>query len=219
MNEVSILATLATIHFIALMSPGPDFALVVYNSTRQGKSTGIAIAFGLSLGILTHSILSIAGISLLVHQHPLWFAVIQILGGSYLLYLGYGALASVYSRQKQQNESSASHEQKTIRLNSHSEAISRGFLTNILNPKALVFFISLMSTLVPVGMSLEGKLMALFILWSLAFIWFALLAWLLSTRKMQNLIQSAAKYIDGICGLIFSLIGITILFTSITKLI
>ncbi|MEZ8709392.1 LysE family translocator, partial [Vibrio alginolyticus] len=88
MNEVTILITLASIHFIALMSPGPDFALVVQNATRHGRQTGLYIALGLSCGILLHSLLSLTGISYLVHQQPTLFAIIQLAGGSYLLYLG-----------------------------------------------------------------------------------------------------------------------------------
>lgn len=77
MNEVTILITLASIHFIALMSPGPDFALVVQNATRHGRQTGLYIALGLSCGILLHSLLSLTGISYLVHQQPTLFAIIN----------------------------------------------------------------------------------------------------------------------------------------------
>ncbi|GAL23488.1 L-lysine permease [Vibrio maritimus] len=96
MNEITILVTLATVHFVALMSPGPDFALVVQNATRFGRQTGFYIALGLSFGILLHSIFSLTGVSYVVHQHPTLFAVVQIAGGSYLLYLGIGALRSVW---------------------------------------------------------------------------------------------------------------------------
>ena len=92
MNEASILMTLATVHFIALMSPGPDVALVVQNATRYGRQTGVYIALGLSFGILLHSLTSLTGVSYLVHQQPLLFALLQLCGGSYPLYLGSGAL-------------------------------------------------------------------------------------------------------------------------------
>jgi threonine efflux protein len=51
MHEISILIPLAGIHVIALMSPGPDVALVIQNSTRYGRQTGVYIALGLSAGI------------------------------------------------------------------------------------------------------------------------------------------------------------------------
>lgn len=215
MNEVSILMALAGVHFVALMSPGPDFALIVQNTSHHGRKTGLTIAAGLSCGILLHSILSITGISYLVHQHPMLFAVVQVLGGSYLLYLGFGALKSIY----QHNKSDQATSPKSTRIiHDQRKAFSKGLMTNLLNPKALVFFVSLMSSLVPASMSIGGKAMAVFILWFLALFWFSLLAWLLSTKTLQRRLESSAVYIDGLCGVIFTLIGSFILWQAISSL-
>ncbi len=217
MNEASILATLAGVHFVALMSPGPDVALVVQNATRYGRQTGVYIALGLSFGILLHSLLSLTGISYLVHQQPVLFAILQFCGGSYLLYLGIGALNATLSNWKQ--ASTTLKPNSALLLSNKRQAFSRGFMTNILNPKALVFFVSLMSTLVPASMSLTGKSIALLILWGLSLAWFAALAWMLSTERLQAKLHSASRYIDLLCGAIFSLIGSMILWQSIIALI
>lgn len=214
-NEITILLTLASIHFIALMSPGPDFALVVQNSTRHGRQTGIYIALGLSLGIFVHSFFSLTGISYLVHQQPTLFAFVQFVGGSYLTYLGYGAIkATIININHTDNEDAPA---PNLVLNNKKEALSKGFITNILNPKALVFFISLMSSLVPADMSYTGKAIALFILWALSFFWFALLAWMLSTKKLQAKLKDATIYIDGLCGAVFSLAGLTIIWQTLSS--
>ncbi len=218
MNEVTILTTLATVHFIALMSPGPDFALVVQNATRYGRQTGFYIALGLSLGILVHSILSLTGISYIVHQHPTLFSLLQIAGGSYLVYLGIGALTSIWLQLRSSDPSATHVPAQSQLLNSRRQALSRGFTTNILNPKALVFFVSLMSSLVPASMSLSGKVSALIILWGLSLMWFAFLAWALSTKRMQKRLLDASIYIDGLCGLLFSGIGSMILYQVFTSL-
>ena len=157
MNEVTILVTLASIHFIALMSPGPDFALVVQNATRHGRQTGLYIALGLSCGILLHSLLSLTGISYLVHKQPTLFAIMQLAGGSYLLYLGFGALKATWQIIQHHDDDSEVVNSKDLILTNKRDAFSKGFMTNILNPKALVFFVSLMSSLVPADMSLSGK--------------------------------------------------------------
>ncbi|MBY8232449.1 LysE family translocator [Vibrio fluvialis] len=217
MNEASILITLATVHFIALMSPGPDVALVVQNATRYGRQTGVYIALGLSFGILLHSLLSLTGVSYLLHQQPLLFALLQLCGGSYLLYLGSGALRATLANWSQAPGELSSKPE--LLLSNKRQAFSRGFMTNILNPKALVFFVSLMSTLVPAGMSLGGKSLALLILWSLSLLWFAALAWMLSTQRLQRKLQAASRYIDLLCGAIFTLIGVIILWQSLTGLL
>ncbi|MFS1444491.1 MULTISPECIES: LysE family translocator [unclassified Vibrio] len=220
MNEVTILVTLASIHFIALMSPGPDFALVVQNATRHGRQTGLYIALGLSCGILLHSLLSLTGISYLVHQQPTIFAIIQLAGGSYLLYLGYGALKATWQIiQNHDDDDDDTVNSKDLILTNKRQAFSKGFATNILNPKALVFFISLMSSLVPADMSLSGKGFALLILFGLSLFWFSLLAWMLSTKALQKKLSEATVYIDGLCGVVFSLIGLSILWQSLSGLI
>lgn len=219
MNEVTILVTLASIHFIALMSPGPDFALVVQNATRHGRQTGLYIALGLSCGILLHSLLSLTGISYLVHQQPTLFAIIQLAGGSYLLYLGFGALRSTWNIVQQSDDQAVETKTKDLVIANKREAFSKGFATNILNPKALVFFISLMSSLVPADMSLSGKGFALIILFGLSLFWFSLLAWMLSTKALQKKLSEATVYIDGLCGVVFSIIGLSILWQSLSGLI
>tara|TARA_Y100001956_G_scaffold62870_1_gene63033 strand:- start:3021 stop:3680 length:660 start_codon:yes stop_codon:yes gene_type:complete len=218
MSEITILITLATVHFIALMSPGPDFALVVQNATRYGRQTGLYIALGLSCGILLHSILSLTGISYLVHQQPTMFALVQITGGSYLFYLGYSALKATWLNRKKPADTNHTDETQLL-LSNKRQAFSRGFATNILNPKALVFFVSLMSSLVPATMSLSGKGAALTILWTLSLAWFSFLAWALSTQRMQHKLQSITVYIDSLCGVIFTVIGSGILWQSINSLI
>lgn len=212
MNEITILMTLATVHFVALMSPGPDFALVVQNATKYGRQTGFYIALGLSLGILMHAIFSLTGVSYIIHKHPALFALLQCAGGLYLLYLGSGALRSVASRWSDRNTQETLRSDSRLLLNNRRQALSRGFTTNILNPKALVFFISLMSSLVPASMSVPGKISALFILWSLSLAWFSFLAWALSTKRLQQRLLSVSIYIDALCGILFSGIGLVILY-------
>lgn len=217
MNELSILATLAGVHFMALLSPGPDVALVVQNSTRYGRRTGVFIALGLSCGIVIHSLLSLTGINYLVHQQPALFAMVQLAGGGYLFYLGLGALKSIYTTWRSPQAVGVNNERYKL-IENQRQAFSRGFITNIFNPKALVFFISLMSSLVPVGMSFSGKGIALLILWGLSFMWFSTLAWMLSTARLQKRLQSLTVYIDAVCGIIFTLIGGLILLQALLSL-
>ncbi|MEE3880877.1 LysE family translocator [Vibrio sp. YYF0003] len=214
MNESTILLTLASIHFIALMSPGPDFALVVQNATRHGRQTGLYIALGLSFGILLHSFFSLTGVSYLVHQHPTLYSVLQLIGGSYLLYLGIGALRAVIA-MIQNPQSDQSNQANNLVISNKRQALTKGFATNILNPKALVFFVSLMSSLVPAGMSVTGKGIALVILFGLSLLWFSSLAWMLSTQRLQRRLQQAGIYIDGLCGVVFTLVGGSILLQTI----
>ncbi|WP_035387072.1 LysE family translocator [Ferrimonas senticii] len=212
LNEISILTTLAVVHLIALASPGPDFALVVQTASHHGRQTGIAVAFGISLAILLHSVLAITGVALLIQQAPLLGMLLQCAGGLFLLYLGYGALKTIPARLRHGDGALIS--QSAPRL-SGRQATSKGFMTNLLNPKALVFFVSLLSSLVPAQMSVAGKGGAIAILWGLSFLWFALLSLLLTGRRMQALMQKMAVWIDALCGAVFCVIGGGILIATL----
>lgn len=133
--------------------------------------------------------------------------------------LGYGALRASWSTLRNNHHIDERPAQASLLLSNKRQALSRGFATNILNPKALVFFVSLMSSLVPASMSLTGKGLALVILWSLSLFWFSFLAWALSTQRMQRKIHSLAVYIDGLCGVLFTVIGVSILLQSLSALL
>lgn len=210
MNELSLLFTLATIHVVGLMSPGPDFALVVQTTSRSGRRAGLAVAIGLSCGILLHTILSLTGISYLIQQHAILDILITLLGSSYLLYLGLGALHATWQHFRQP-KTNAERVELTLTATRFRAAFLRGFSTNILNPKALVFFISLLSALVPATASYGFKFSLIATFFILSWLWFSMLAWLLSTATMQRKMMQAAPYIDALCGILFTSIATGIL--------
>lgn len=77
MQELSVLLTLAAVFAVALVSPGPDVALVVRTSLHQGRRAGLASALGLACGILLHTTLVLTGVSLLLSRTPVLFAILQ----------------------------------------------------------------------------------------------------------------------------------------------
>lgn len=84
---------LALIHFLAVVSPGPDLAITTANSIRYGRKIGVLTAIGIGCGISIHVIYSLAGLSFL-QNHPLLFSLIRLAGAGYLLYLAYLLLKS-----------------------------------------------------------------------------------------------------------------------------
>ncbi|QIZ78905.1 LysE family translocator [Ferrimonas lipolytica] len=204
MNEISILTTLAVVHLVALASPGPDFALVVQAAGKHGRKAGLAIALGISLAILLHAVFAITGVSVLIQQLPALGVALKVAGGCYLLYLGIGALKTVPGRLRQGDGPLLKGSADSLNI---KQATIKGFVTNLLNPKALVFFLSLLTSLVPTQMSMAGKGAAIGILWGLSFAWFALLSYLLTGKRMQQKLQGIAVWIDALCGTVFTLVG------------
>ncbi len=85
--DLSLLLTLAVIHAVALISPGPDFAIMVKIATQQSRSTAIAAAVGISVAILAHTILSLTGVSLLIKSSHTLYLLVQIVGATYLAWM------------------------------------------------------------------------------------------------------------------------------------
>src|SRR3990167_451741 len=129
--------TVVVVHMLAVMSPGPDFEMISRNSLVYSRKVGVYSAVCLGLGILVHVTYSLIGIGLIISKSILLFSILKFVGAAYLIYVGYGCLR-VKSRQEQNSAG-----EKRSDLGKFS-AVRMGFLTNALNPKATMFFFSLL---------------------------------------------------------------------------
>ena len=123
----------AIAHLLAVMSPGPDTAIIFHQSFARGRSHGIFTALGIGFGIFIHCLLAISGISLLIYSTEEAKFFIKCLGAMYLLYLGISFFIS--------NKSSNYDEKKVLLKN----PFFIGLITNLLNVKAFLFTVSLFS--------------------------------------------------------------------------
>ena len=92
------LLSIALIHFFALISPGPDFFFVTQSAIRQSRTHALCAALGISLSILVWSICAISGLHFLFQKMAWLQQVLMMLGGLYLLYLGYQLLKSAFQK-------------------------------------------------------------------------------------------------------------------------
>lgn len=226
--DLSLLLTLAVIHTVALISPGPDFAIMVKIATQQPRGTAISAAVGISMAILAHTILSLTGVSLLIKSSHTLYLLVQIVGASYLAWMGFGALrAGLAILAKRKASASTNAGTKVDALSADVEcaasiagglggAMSRrqGFLTglytNLLNPKALVFFLTLFSALITPSVTTSTKIAAATLLLSLSLAWFGFVAVMLSKAQVQLKLQRLTPIIDAIIGVIFMSVALAI---------
>ena len=136
MDSVTLIGTVTLVHLLALISPGPDFLMCVRNSLTYSRKTGMWTAVGFGLGIAVHIFYSLAGLTVLISQSILFFNAIKLLGAAYLIYIGIQSLRS---------KSAAAFTETPQKKDDISalSALKIGFLTNVLNPKATLFFLSL----------------------------------------------------------------------------
>ena len=123
----------ALAHLLAVMSPGPDTAIIFHQSFVKGRAQGILTAVGIGFGIFIHCLFAVSGITLLIYSSEEATFFIKCLGALYLLYLGISFFIS--------KKSSKSDETNVIFKN----PFVIGLVTNLLNIKAFLFTVSLFS--------------------------------------------------------------------------
>ena len=200
---MSIFLTVALLHLFAVASPGPDFVLVSRQSFRYGRAVAIWTSGGIALGILFHVAISLTGLSLLLQNQPDLFLYLKLAASLYIGYLGFASLISKDPVNLQKN--SIGQEDRYIK------SISTGFLTNVLNPKAFIFFITVFTLVIneDTGLFIKG-LLGMYM--SLAtFIWFSLVSILLTNQKATERFKKAIPWLEKITGLFLIVLAIQII--------
>ncbi|KGQ55884.1 LysE family translocator [Gallibacterium anatis] len=195
--------TLALVHFLAVVSPGPDLAVTTANSVRYGRKIGIMTAIGIGFGISIHVIYSLIGLSFL-HEQSTLFNVIRILGALYLLYLAY-----LLIRSGKESDKNFSAEAKEI--TSYS-AFLNGFLTNVLNPKAVLFFVAIFTSLISPNTPLFLKIGYGLWMCSVNALWFTFVALFFTKPAIRQAFLSKAHYFNRIMGIILALLAFYVVY-------
>ena len=195
--------TIASVHLLAVASPGPDFAIVLKHSISFGRRAAIITSIGIGVGILIHVGYSLLGIGILIKTTPVLFQVFSYIAAMYLLYLGLGAIRSSASIHLNSVEF-----KKTMHIISDNKAFMVGFLTNGLNPKATLFFLSVFAVAVSPDTPNAIKLGYGLYLAVATGIWFCVLSSFLSSKKVRLYIGEKGYWFDRVMGIVLILLAI-----------
>jgi threonine/homoserine/homoserine lactone efflux protein len=206
MESLVFIVTIIFIHLLAVASPGPDFVLAVRNSLTYGRRAGIFTAWGFALGIVVHLFYCYVGIALLISQIPTLFSAIKIIGAIYLLYIAY----QIFTHRQSTVE--VNFEEKGGRDISDKAAFSQGFWTNVLNPKATLFFLGLFTTAIPPNIDNLSLGAASFFMVLDTGLWFSLVAIIFTQKKSLQIFQNYAVYINTVLSLLLTALSLKILF-------
>lgn len=192
--------TVALVHLLAVASPGPDFAVVVRQSVSRGQRSGFCTAIGVGAGIMVHVGYSLLGIGLIVSQSIMLFNIFKWLAAAYLIYLGYQALRA------QPMSAGDAHLAEAQAPFSGRRAFSIGFVTNGLNPKATLFFLSLFTVVIDPHTPLAVQAAYGVYLAFATGLWFCLVAWLFSRERVRAGFARMGHWFDRVTGAV--LIGL-----------
>lgn len=201
--------TVALIHLLAVASPGPDFAIVVRESVAYGRRAGIFSALGVGCGIFIHVAYSLLGIGLIVSQSIVLFNALKWLAAAYLLYIGIKAL-----RAKPADPASA---ELSLAAGSRTPraAFVMGFITNGLNPKATLFFLSLFTVVINPHTPLLVQAGYGIYLALATTLWFCLVAQLFSQQRVRAGFARMGHWFDRLMGTVLVGLGVKLAFSEL----
>ncbi|KQX94527.1 MULTISPECIES: LysE family translocator [Streptomyces] len=190
--------------------PGADFTVVVRNALAS-RGSGVATAVGVAGGLLVHTALAVAGLAAVLVTMPVLFRTVQLLGGAYVLCLGLGALYAIRRRGPVAEGNPSSDEAGDRAPMSPGRSLRQGFLTNALNPKAPVLFLSLLPQFVPDGQPpLPRTLLLASMVVLLALVWFPAVALLVDRLGRWLRRPRTARAIEGGSGAALTALGLVL---------
>ena len=191
--------TIVLLHLFAVASPGPDFLLVTRQSLRFSRTVAIWASAGIATGIIFHSFIAITGVSLLISSNPDLFNWLKMIAAVYIAYLG---CLSLFAKPNPLNNENREHNENYL------GSYVLGLITNILNPKAILFFITLFTVVVN-----ESTTTILLLFYGLymsitTFIWFTGISYIFSNQVLTKKYENFIPVFEKVIGIILIIIAI-----------
>ena len=194
---------LALAHFLALLSPGPDFFLILGHAVRHRLRGALFICLGIALGNALYICLAVSGWSVM-RQIPALYRIMELAGAAYLAWLGFLLLRA--SRQSAIGATSLATEAASPL--SPAKQLLTGLGSALLNPKNAVFYLTLMTVILGPAATLPQQAFAGIWMTLLVFAWDAALAAAISLPGAQRALEKRIPLIEGLAGLTLTAIAL-----------
>lgn len=196
---------LAIAHFVALLSPGPDFFLIAGHASRHRLAGSIYICLGIAVGNALYIAIAIAGWSG-IKDNPTLFTFIEIIGAIYLLWLGSQLIRSRARCIEIDSKKATAH--------SPLRQLFLGFASAVLNPKNALFYMSLMTVILGDKVTLQQQIGCGIWMFMVVLAWDLMLAMLVSHRLLQGLLSARIHIFERTAGAVLMSFGIALLVRS-----
>lgn len=190
---------LTAINIAAVISPGPAFVVTIRHALGYNRKVGLILSLGLGLGIAVHVLIVMSGLAFIMMQSAWVFNAIKYLGAAYLIFIGSKA---ILTRKKLVRTDIGENFAKDVQGQDMSavKAFLTGFMANLLNPKAIIFFAAIFTQFIdlttPTHILTIYGLTAVF----LETIWFAFVTIVLTNPRIKVLFMGAVHWFERICG-------------------
>ncbi|TKU81401.1 LysE family translocator [Citrobacter sp. wls708] len=197
----SAFPALALAHFVALLSPGPDFFLLVGYAVRYRMRGSAGLCVGIAIGNGLYILLAIIGWGIL-RQLPLLFTVIKLLGALYLLWIG-----SLLIRSRPQTLTGADAQSTCPGF---GKQLLLGLASSLLNPKNALFYLALMTALLGPSVTLLQQSMSGIWMTSVVLFWDLLIVMFIGLPQIQRRLTRGILWVERIAGGVLIIFGCAI---------
>jgi threonine/homoserine/homoserine lactone efflux protein len=212
---VSIMVTVVVAHLLALISPGPDFLMIVRSSLRNQKGNAIGVALGIALANGIYITLCIVGIGSILAASLVLMTILKVVGGAFLLYIAFHALRS----RKRDYAQLVSADQDTLPSGHRGfqRELAAGFLSGLSNPKNIIFYLSLFSVVLTNEVGLAFRVGLGVWMTTAVFLWDSFIVVVLTQERVRRVFVKMAFYVDKVAGTLLGLIGVKLIETAFVK--
>ena len=194
------------------LTPGVDTMLIIRNTGRGGWRDGAVSSVGICTGLFVHATVSAVGISVILLHSALAFSALKLAGAAYLVWLG---LVSLGHAWKQGDTAAAPESQNVPGFRfSARRSLLEGFLSNVLNPKTVVFYMAFLPQFIdPSSSALQQSLVLAGFHFAIAMVWQCFLALVVDHAKAWLEHRTVRRAFDGLTGSIMMFLGINLALT------
>jgi len=193
--------TFLSVFTFAIVSPGPNFILVTNTALGQSRRAGLLTALGVATGSGLFALAGLVGLLLLVHSIPYFALITRFVGGCYLIWIGVDMLRHCRSTKTLDTATTTPREPAPL------ASYRIGLLTNLTNPKAWAFYLSLFALLMNPDFPLWGKVVLNIAMFAISFAWYAIVVVLISSRRFQPVFLGLQPVIQGTLGVLLVVLG------------
>ena len=190
----------ASICIVGAMSPGPSMALIIRNSIKYGRVSGLLSSIGHAIGIGIYASISVVGLQIILINNIFVFNTIQFCGSIFLLILGILFLKNSGERLSLEDD------QKNL------NSFIQGFAISILNPKILIWFTAIFSQFIEASSTSMTKLTMVFMASSIDGIWYIIVTIVVTGFGLKQFLENNTKTIQNISGIVLIFISLIIFY-------
>ncbi|QMW13197.1 LysE family transporter [Pseudoalteromonas sp. MT33b] len=205
---LSIFISVALAHSLALLSPGPDFVLVVKSALKGNQKNAIGVALGIAIANAVYIGLCLIGVGAILSTSVGLMIALKVIGGLFLMYIAFHALKAPKSAYN--NVVIAAHSSVAFSFTCFCKEFATGFLSGILNPKNLLFYLSLFTVALTPEVSITFKVILGVWMTLIVFIWDVAIIYMLSKQRVREKFVKASYFIDKVTGAVLGVIGFNI---------